>query len=234
MLNNNWREIWKKKSIDHGVSLKLENLIELNGYDTGAGKVTSHDWLINIKALVEHMGISDGDTIYEVGCGAGAVAAGIKMLRNVTFDGSDYSPALIDIIKKALDEGDFECLEANKIRADKNYDHVICHGVFHYFDSEYAKVVFQKMLAKATKSVGVFEVPNAVFKVDSESVRRGALGAEEYEAKYKDLEHNYYHKIFFTEMVDLHAPSSNVTTADSFIPNSPQGKYRFNIIIQKL
>ena len=192
MSDNNWHEIWKKKSIDDLSELKLESLIELNGYDSGAGKVTSHEWMINIKSLVERMGIADGDAIYEVGCGAGAVAAGIKMLRNVTIDGSDYSPALLGVIRKALDDGDFECLEANKITAEKMYDHVICHGVFHYFDNQYAKVVFQNMLAKATKCVGVFEVPDAVFETDSESVRRGALGAEEYEAKYKDLKHNYY------------------------------------------
>ena len=89
------------------------------------------------------------------------------------------------------------------------------------------------MLAKAKKNVGVFEVPDAFFKFDSETVRRGALGAEEYEAKYKDLQHNYYDKAFFTKILDFHEPLSRVTISRSFIPNSPQGKFRFNVIIQR-
>ena len=48
----------------------------------------------------------------------------IKMLRDVTVDGSDYSPALLDIARKVLVDGEFECLEANKIQVEKVYDHV--------------------------------------------------------------------------------------------------------------
>ena len=46
------------------------------------------------------------------------------------------------------------------------------------------------------------------FESDSESVRKGALGAEEYEQKYKNLKHNYYHKTFFTKMQERYCPLS--------------------------
>jgi hypothetical protein len=75
-MENKWQAIWEKRK--GGDILDLENLIALNGFDSGAGKIASTDWQEYAHRIVELLEIKDDDSVYEVGCGCGAFLYALK------------------------------------------------------------------------------------------------------------------------------------------------------------
>jgi hypothetical protein len=68
-----WQEIWSKKHVMPDTACTLAQLIALDGFNSPFGGLheTSH-WLNYLDALRLKLSIREGDSIFEVGCGAGA------------------------------------------------------------------------------------------------------------------------------------------------------------------
>src|SRR5256885_3503728 len=56
----------------------------------------------------------------------------------------------------------------------------------------YAEEVIARMAAKALRAVAVLDVPDVARRDEAEAFRRGVLGAEAYERRYRGLEHRYF------------------------------------------
>ena len=68
------------------------------------------------------------------------------------------------------------------------YDYVISNSVFHYFDNlDYAEQVIKKMLLKATKKVGIFDLNDFSKKSEYDKTRMGMMNKQEYIQKYEGL-----------------------------------------------
>jgi len=67
---DNWKKIWNKD--DRINQIILECLIKADGFDSGAGSFSVEDWKIYTQEYFEKLGISSGDSIFDVGCGSGA------------------------------------------------------------------------------------------------------------------------------------------------------------------
>ncbi len=145
-INGGWRQLWNKRGLSEKSEYALEDLIAFDGFDSGAGKVDAKDWRAYAGLIVEKLGIKEGNSIFEVGCGAGALLYAIKEYLDISISGIDYSESLINVAKVALPEGDFKVAEALEINLNKKYDFIISNSVFHYFDLKYAEEVMLKML----------------------------------------------------------------------------------------
>ncbi len=227
----NWKEIWGKRSYSGEQLLNLETLIKLDGFDSGAGRIEADDWQTYAEIISTKLGLFDGASVYELGCGAGAFLYALRQLHTLEVGGLDYSAPLISAAKQAMPDGDFIANEAKLVDTNHQYDFVIANSVFHYFTEEYASIVLDKMMKKAKIAVAIMEIPDLTTKIQSETLRRDVLTQEEYEKKYAGLEHTYYRRTWFIEQAQLHGYECEVF--DGCVPNYAQNKFRFGVLINK-
>lgn len=228
---NKWKKIWNnRKPIAQKLS-SLRKLLKVDGFDTGAGKLDEKDWRKYVKLISEILKVKKNDSIFEVGCGAGAfLYLFYKQGREV--GGIDYSRALINIAKNVMKDMSFEVKEASRLNTGKKYDFVVSFGVFHYFPNIfYAKTVIEKMINKANKAAAIFDIPNLELKKESEEARKQLLPEGEYQKKYKGLKHLYYSKKWFQKLIENY--NCDIVIFDQAINNYSNSDYRFNVIINK-
>lgn len=227
----NWKEIWNRRSFSADEKLSLDALIKLDGFDSGAGRIAADDWQTYADIISEKLRINSGDSIYELGCGAGAFLYALKEKQELKVGGLDYSSALIEAATQAMPDGEFVATEAKLLDTEPAYDFVISNSVFHYFTQDYAAAVLARMIQKAKIAVAIMEVPDLHTKTESETLRRDLLSQEEYEKKYAGLEHTYYDRDWFKNQAT--ALGCSCETFDGCVPGYAQNKFRFGAIIKK-
>lgn len=225
----NWKEIWNNKNSTN-TKINLQNLIALDGFDTGFGTIKVNDWITYITMIKEKMHISKTDSIYEVGCGSGAFLYPFYN-DNHLVGGFDFSKSLINIAKEMMPQGKFEVLDAIEFKQNQlidEYDYVISNGVFFYFPSyDYAQNVLKEMLKVAKKGVAILEVPDLEKKELALSIRKKNMSSIEYKKKYSGLDHLYFSKEWFKNF------GYDVKIENQEINNYPNSEYRFNVFISK-
>ena len=207
---NNWKAIWNKREDNFNLETQtddkkiFEQLLLIDGYDLEGG-LPLESWLTYYEDLKNNLGLKEGDTAFEVGCGAGAhlfllERAGIKV------GGLDYSEKLLSILKKVLPENKLlECIcdEAKNLPTEIKYDAVFSTGVFIYFeDLNYAKIVMEKILSKAKRSIGILDVYDADLKEECLAYRRKTI--PNYDERYKNLDKLFIPKKFFEDFAAEH------------------------------
>lgn len=226
----NWHAIWNCRRTEQGVD-SLQALIELDGFDTGAGRIQAEDWRTYARTISERLGLGEGQSVYEVGCGAGAFLYALREM-GMRVGGLDYAAGLVEHAGKAMPEGDFSHGEAAALQLSPVYDVVLANSVFHYFpDLAYAEKVLQRMLDKAGRAIAVLEVPDLARREEAERIRRDILSPAEYEEKYRGLEHLYYAREWFQEQALRRG--YRCESFDQCVPNYAQSPYRFNCLILK-
>lgn len=226
----NWHAIWNRRHTEQQVD-SLQALIELDGFDSGAGRIQAADWRTYAKTIAERLELGGGQSVYEVGCGAGAFLYALRE-QGMRVGGLDYAAGLVEHAVNAMPEGDFSHGEAATLETSFVYDVVLANSVFHYFpDLVYAEEVLQRMLDKAGRAIAVLEVPDLATREESEKVRRDILSPAEYEERYRGLEHLYYAREWFQEQAIRRG--YRCESFDQCVPNYAQSDYRFNCLILK-
>lgn len=224
-----WGSIWSSRSATKlsGGSV-LAGLLAANGYDNAQSKFSEQAWRAHIMGWARRLGVGGGDSVFEVGCGAGAVLY-VLSEAGVDVSGMDLSPGLIEAAKEAMPAGHFEVGEAADLRVDPRVDACVAVGVFLYFPSfDYARRVVSAMADKATRAVAVLDLPDLAKREASEAFRAEmAGGVDAYRARYAGLEHRYYEKGFMVEALES-CGLVDVACADQDLEGYPNGRYRFN------
>jgi SAM-dependent methyltransferase len=232
-MKQNWHEIWGRRGGTSEARPDLQKLLYLNGYDSGAGRVHAGDFREYVRLIADRLEIKDRASVYEVGCGAGALLFGLQeRFSTLTVGGCDYAPGLVEVARRVCEGGEFAVAEAVEVNTKLKYDLVLAQGVFLYFpDLDYAARVLEKMIEKSNSIVAVMEVPHAGTRAEAEQMRREQLTVEEYERKYEGLKHQYYWPEWFGKIAERH----NCTWEHfgQIIPNYLQNPFRFNVIISK-
>jgi len=230
---NKWQTIWGKKSLTNidGSKAILNQLLELDGFDTGFSSIKAGDWNSYVIYIKNKLDIHKNNTIYDVGCGAGAFLYPLYEI-GIHVGGIDYSDALISAAKHFMPNGQFNHMEANGLSIDEQYDFVVSNGVFVYFSSyEYAKNVLYKMVKKAKYSVAILEVNDMDKKEQALALRKGYLTDKEYEKRYQGLDHLYYDKKWFVNIAK--ALDCDIEIEDQVIQNYASSTYRYNVFLKK-
>lgn len=230
-----WKQIWANKTLPDrqepsDVSV-LSTLMALDGFDSGFNALTETHWHNYTNYIKHKLEIKENDTIFEVGCGAGAFLYPFYLSGN-KIGGIDYSDALIKAARKYMPEGDFRVSEAIRLDTSNQYDFVVSNGVFLYFESiDYAENVLKKMIQKAKKGIAVLETSDVASKEKAIAMRKKKLGEEEYKRRYEGLDHLYYHRDWFVDMAKKY--DCTVTIENQCIENYPNNAYRFNVFLNK-
>ncbi len=224
---NNWKNIWNNQ--DRVNKYILEMLIKVDGFDSGPGKLDVDEWLEYSSNFYNILGIENNDTIFEVGCGAGAFLFPLA-LKNYKVGGIDYSIPLINLAKKIIVHGNFEVKEAVYLDTTKKYDIVISNGTFNYFPNlEYSKTVIKKMIKKSRKKIGIFDINDISKKNEYHKIRMKKMG-KEYLRKYKGLDHLFYDKNFFYNIAKRY--NLKIKIFNHTFKNYGNAELRFNVIME--
>ena len=227
----NWKSVWEKRSACKSVT-PLQSLIELDGFDTGAGRILENAWLDYVQDIAHRLEMARGHSVFEIGCGSGAFLFPLQQ-AGLRVAGLDYSERLIEAARAAIPEGEFLHAEATGFSPDSFcYDFVIANSVFHYFpDERYAMTVLAKMLAAARKAVAVLELPDIDRRSEAETTRRAFLSDREYREKYEGLGHLYFSRDNLVKVAGQHGFS--VETFDQAISGYAQNQFRFNCLMRR-
>lgn len=214
-----------KRALAERRPLDLHELAALAGYDspTSALDLTQYDR--QLRYLVDALGVGPADTVYEVGCGAGALLCSLQNMC-ARVGGSDYAPALVDVARTVVDSDDLAVAEARAVPAEPRYDVVVSNGVFLYFpDAGYAWDVVAAMAAKARRAVGVLDVNDLAGRAEHERARRAAYRP----GGRSELGQLYLDRAGFRTVADRLGMTCAIE--DSVMTGSVNGRFRYNVLM---
>lgn len=233
-----WQKIWSSRKIDKLNDFLindndiLRNLLLLDGFDSPTGNIVVSSWESFIRRLIEELSINSNNSVYEVGCGGGAFLYPF-FKKGLKVGGLDYSASLIEICNKIMPKMNFDVSQASELNTDLQFDFVSAFSVFFYFkDYNYANEVLEKMYNKSKMGIMILDIPDIDTKTECEIFRKGSMGIDKYNDKYKDLQHLYYPKSFFENFAKLKkAKFSKIE--DQSIDKYCNNRFRFNFIMLK-
>jgi len=227
-----WKSVWSRRQAA-GAGSPLQALIDLDGFDSGAGRIREAAWRAYVTEIAGRLGMHAGDSVLEIGCGSGAFLFPLRE-AGLRVAGLDYSPTLVAAARAAMPDGDFREAEAGEFAAaPRSVDFVVANSVFHYFpDDAYADRVLAAMLGTADRAVAVLELPELDCRDDAEAARRGLLSDREYEAKYAGLAHRYFRRESFSSAARRHGFDAEMFGQS--IDGYAQNAFRFNCLLRRI
>lgn len=224
----NWQRVWERRGLDDAAVPSLETVMKIDGFEA----TDAEAWINGIAQTRARLGIEAGESIFEVGCGAGAFLYPLVHQFHHRVGGIDYSSSLVDVARRAMPGMPFEVQEAGFLDVEEQYDFVVAHSTFQYFPAlEYAENVLERMIAKSRKGVAVLDVSDAARQSELESLRRELAGERDYEKRYRGLDHLYYDRSWFLEFARVAGVRAEVFEQD--IPTYGTAGLRFNVMISR-
>ncbi len=234
----NWRQVWSARGLPEpapGVSVEpLKMALRLDGYDTAMAKGLTPDAMRDLAAeWGNRVAFDPGDSVYEVGCGAGAFLAAVADVHEPSQSaGSDYSRSLVTSGRALFPWIDLEVHEGSQIPTEPRYTHVTCVGAFMYFsDLDYSAEVLDRMIAKSMRTVSILDVPDLSTKASSEAFRHQGHSDSDYEERYRGLDHLYFDRSWFLD--HLAESEWHVEVADQAVEGYSNSGFRFNVFAQR-
>ena len=228
MVGEGWDAIWESRPTDLSGGSVLRALLVADGRDTPFGGVDEQAWAAFVRRVAARLGIGPGDSVCDVGCGAGAFLYELHQV-GCAVSGVDRSASLIDCAGRAMPDGEFVVADADTLPPEPRVDAVVSCEAFLYFPSaEYAGRVVDAMAAKARRAVAVLGVPDAATKDEALARRRELAGGDDaYAARYRGLEHLYLGRDWLAGRMAA-AGLVDVAVEDQGIEGYDNAAFRFN------
>ena len=237
-----WQEIWGHRQSNFKTMNKEDvqaifmELKRANGFDIVPGKNAPSflDW---VRAYYEHkklLGLQNGGSVYEVGCGAGANLF-LLMQDGIRIGGADYSAELFAIVKDVLAAYDvspleLDVLEAKETPTEIKYDAVFLDSTAQYFSNEdYAQETLQRMYEKSRHAIAWLDVHDKTKEQDFIAAREQI--DPDYKKHYAGLPKRFYPKDFFLQFAEEHALDIRFTPCR--IPHYWNAPFTYNVYLYK-
>lgn len=235
MVHATWQQVWSAKGAavapqrgpDAGT---LERLMDLGGYTspTAAGVLSSYER--HFRYVRDSLSIGASDSVYEVGCGAGALLYWLHD-QCARVGGADFAAPLLEHARAALPAADdLVHTDAAGIDIEPRYDVVLSNGVFPYFGSaDYARAVTELMIAKSTRSIGIFDVNDLDRRDEALAMRQAAQ--RERGLDYTGLDQLFLPREFFTAIARDHGLTCRID--DTATTDSANAQYRYHVTMHR-
>ncbi len=229
-----WQEIWRRKGAAIPDNPTMADVMALNGYDTGAGTM-SYDAFTDFAAYTANrFDLVAGEHFLEIGCGAGAWLYYFYQ-AGMSVTGADISAGHLTVARHLMPDGTFVNCDALSLPfADSSYDCAVAGACFEYLveddkpEHSFAELV--RVLRPGGRAA-ITDIPDNNKRAESESIRRGALGEEEYDRLYADLPHQYFDR---DDMIDLaRRLGVRATATTQQIAGYGNSPHRFNLWFEK-
>jgi SAM-dependent methyltransferase len=227
---NEWPRIWRGRRVERGAGCALGHLLRADGFH-GLGGIAPGVWRGFTEKLGVRIGLGRGGSLYDVGCGSGALLYPFYG-DGVRVGGIDYAERQARRARRFMPAGEFAVGDAAEMPVEPRWDAVVAHSVFQYFPSEeHAAEVLRRMVAKATRTVAVLDVPDLTRREEDEARRRAALGAEEYARRYAGLPLRYYDRAWFA--ATLAKFGLGCSFAEQDMPGYAHAGFRYHVFVAK-
>ena len=235
MIGRTWHDVWQAKGeanpvVSRGSADVLDRLMEMNGYfsPTSTRELSDHE--VQLRYVVDALAIRPDESVYEVGCGAGALLYWLSD-KCATVGGCDFAPALLKQARAALpDTAELDEREADSLDVLPEYDVVVSNGVFIYFpDEDYARRTLDLMIAKARRAIGVLDVNDAALRDEAEAVRRARQASRP--ERYDGLNQLYLDVGFFEDAARRHGLRCRIERSTT--PRSDNARFRYHVSLFK-
>ena len=229
-----WYGIWEAKGSEPVILADsrdelLLSLLRLAGHDSPTASLSIEEWSTQIDYVRRTLALRPDEKVFEVGCGAGAFLYGLQRYCRIV-GGLDYSRQLLRTARRVLKSNSFITAEAIRLPPIPRYDHVVSHGVFHYFpDETYAALVVRKMSAKAVRTVAVLDVNDAAKREEAREQRRNAYAKSG--RPNEELSQLFLHREFFRVLAD--ELNCYLRIDESVMRKSVNSGYRYNAFLFK-
>jgi SAM-dependent methyltransferase len=223
-----WEAVWERRAPGAAAASTLARLMALDGLDTGFGSVSEENWVAGVREAARRFGLSPGDSVFEVGCGAGGFLYDLHR-QGFEVAGLDRSATLLGYARQAMPGRRFLVADAIDLDVAEPYDAVVSCGVFLYFPSEgYARQVIEAMARKARRVVAILDLPDDAKRAAAEARRAETVGgATAYAERYAGLEHRYYDQTWIAGAL-AGCGLADVQVAGQWIEGYPNSEFRFN------
>ena len=230
-MTSRWQSVWSQQprnNVSPGGEATLEDLIRADGFITGFGDITVDAWSDFVDQTCAWLGLEAGDSLFDVGCGAGAFLY-LPGRRGITVGGIDYSPPQIELARRAIPDGSFDVRDAGDMDVSPTVDVTIAFSVFQYFPSlDYARHVIDRMCRKATRAVALFDLPDVELADQALEARQAVAGGEAaYADRYEGLDHLSFSRAWITTTLQEHG-LRDVTVGPQTMSGYDNGTFRFN------
>lgn len=168
-----------------GLALQTQSVYERNAgrFDRERPKgLHERNWL---DRMVE--GLSEGDAVLDVGCGAGDPIAGYLLSRRFAVTGIDASPSMIRMARSRLPSADWLVQDMRDIRLEAAFGAVIAWNSFFHLTKDEQRAVLPKLAAlllpggRLMLTVGPNE-SEEVGRIGDDHVYHASLSFNEYKA----------------------------------------------------
>ena len=207
-MKNQWHTIWNRRQPSKEALLGdwREVFLELkriNGFDVMEGGIPLASLLAQSARIKELLRLTAGQSVYDVGCGAGANMY-LMQHEGLIVGGSDYAEGLVETARMVVpDAREMGAMEAADIPTEEKYDAVYSCGVFSYFpDHAYATRVLERMLEKSRYAVGITELHDRAKRQDYLTFRRANI--PNYDERYEGLGRLFFRREFFEDFAREH------------------------------
>jgi trans-aconitate methyltransferase len=217
--------MWTEREVNEEDLCSLGRLMEAGGVN-GFGEMAEEAWSDYVNRIADGLGMEPGQSVLEVGCGAGALLF-VLTKRGLRISGIDYSSTQIERARKVLPQGSFACLEATALPPEPRQDYALANGVFMYMpDLDYAAEALGRMLAAARRGAAVLDVPDLATREACEAARRRALDPEEHARRYTGLDHLYIARDWLPARAAEHGWRTEIKDQD--FRGHPLSPFRYN------
>ncbi len=235
-----WLFIWSKKTFPEKLTNKslLNHLLIANGFDHGKNNYNEKSWRALISDTITIAGIKNHHKVLEIGCGCGAFLYELNKVTNCKIYGYDYSNSLIKIAKNHVGEN-FKVSEAIKNPfSDTNFDFVISHSVFQYFNSyKYAleTIEIMKNAMDFGGKIILMDINSKEFEKNYKNERASLEGIKlsEYKKKHENLPNLFINREnLIHDLIGM--GFGNISFFNHAVPTYLNAKFRFNLIAEKI
>jgi len=158
-------------------SIDLENLnLPLHHYDHY--HISEQSWDLLVWKTSLPIGIRDGDTVFESGCGSGAYLHSLRKHFDIRVSGADFSETQIKLAKKFIPDGIFYVGDVRFLNQTEtnSVNHATSFGVFFYLENyNNAEMALREML-RITKPGGSIYIGNVDDPDEVWRENRGCMG----------------------------------------------------------
>lgn len=224
-----WRKVWEER----GEKAPYEDPINLDGFDSGAGKLTVPQVEYIVKKTKKWLELKKDDVILEAGCGAGMLLGPLSKYVKTAY-GVDIAESMVNRAKQFFPQLQVLPAEDNNLPfKDKMFDKVFLFSVFQYFPNlAYARKAVAEIV-RVLKGKGIIyigDVPDKAKEKASDAYRAKLktpknLWQSSVKAK---LHHQFYEKSFFEKELSRGGFSCQISPQE--IPHYGNSPFRFNVI----
>lgn len=225
-----WSTVWSARVPLPTATTAVGDLMRADGFDTPFTSPGTEAFTEYVLRWGQRLALTEGSSVYEVGCGAGAFLAPLAS-AGATVGGCDLAPRLVELARRALPDADLTVAEATAMPEEPRYDVVIAHGVFAYFpDEDYARRVVERMAAKAARSVAVMDLPDVRWQEEEMRQRLRLFGnPESYRREYDGLDQRAYEQEWISRVL-VELGMREVSFVDEPVPGRPVPSTRFSVV----